>query len=265
MDEFLIRALLAGIGVTIVCGPLGCLVIWQRMAYFGAALSHASLLGIALGIYFHINLQISILIVGIAVSGLLLAMEKHRDITSDTALSILAHASLALGILVLSLMPSLRMDLMGYLFGDILAVSWQDILWIYLGGGIVVGGLTFIWPAMLSLIIQRDLALVDGINEQKIRLIFLILLSLVVAISMQIVGILLIVSLLIIPGATARGIAKSPEEMAVISIVVGILSIFLGLSMSLVWDTPAGPSIVAAASAIFLLRILFSKSALTSN
>ena len=166
MADFLLRALVGGIGVAIICGPLGCLVIWQRMSYFGAALSHAALLGVALGIYFRISLYLSILLICLTVSGLMMLMQRYKDLSSDTSLGILAHTSLALGIIMLSLMPSLRIDLMGYLFGDILSISWLDIVWIYAGGSLVMGILFLIWSPLLSLIIQRDLALVDGINEK---------------------------------------------------------------------------------------------------
>lgn len=265
MDEFVIRALVGGIGVAIICGPLGCLVIWQRMSYFGAALSHAALLGVALGLYFEINLYFSVLLICIIVACLIMVMSRYKDLSSDTAMGILAHASLALGILMLGLIPSVRIDLIGYLFGDILSLSWLDIVWIYLGGGLVMAILLRIWQSILSLIIQRELALVDGVDENKIRLIFLVLLSFVVAISMQIVGILLIVSLLIIPAATARRFATSPEQMALLAMVIGALAVLSGMIIALYWDTPAGPSIVVGASAIFLLATVFGGAGRLKN
>jgi zinc transport system permease protein len=190
------------------------------------------------------------------VSCALIVLEKSSNITSDTALGILAHSSLAIGIVVFSLLPTLRMDLASYLFGDILAISWKDIYWIYLGGSAIMLVLARIWRPLLSLVIQRDLALVDGISETRTRFIFLILLSFVVAISMQIVGILLIVSLLIIPAATVRRISSSPEQMAVLSSIAGVISVIGGISISLLWDTPAGPSIVVASSLLYLLSLL---------
>ncbi len=256
MDEFVIRALLGGIGVAIICGPLGCLTIWQRMAYFGAALSHAALLGVALGLFFQLDPHFTILGICICVSCALMALEKNQNITSDTALGILAHGSLAIGILVFSLLPTLRIDLVSYLFGDILAISWRDIYWIYLGGSVTMLLLVKIWRPLLSLVIQRELALVDGVNETRTRFIFLILLSIVVAIAMQIVGILLIVSMLIIPAATVRGFSSSPEQMAVNSTLAGVLSVISGIVISLLWDTPAGPSIVAASSLLYLLSLV---------
>ena len=256
MDEFLLRALIGGLGVAALCGPLGCLVVWQRMSYFGAALSHAALLGIALGLFFQINLQLSVVLICVVASLLLMFLERNKSLTSDTALAILAHGSLAFGLLVLAILPGIRMDLMGYLFGDVLSISWRDVVIIYTGGFVVASSLLWIWPRIMSLIIQRDLALVDGVNEQRTRMIFLVLLSVVVAISMQIVGILLVVSLLIIPAACARRFAKSPESMVLIASIVGAISVILGLFMSLFWNTPAGPSIVTAACLLFILSLV---------
>ncbi len=256
LTDFMTRALLGGIGVAILCGPLGCLVIWQRMAYFGATLSHAALLGIALGLFFKLNLQLAILVVSLAVSSLLVVMGKHRLLTSDTILGILAHGSLALGLVLLTVLPGVRIDLLAYLFGDILAITRTDILWIYLGGIVVLLALLKIWQPLLSLIIQRDLALVDGINEHRMRAIFFILLSIVVAVAMQVVGILLIVSLLIIPPATARYFTHSPESMALLATVFGVVAVIGGLGMSLWLDTPAGPSVVVVGVGVFGMGVL---------
>ncbi len=257
MDDFLVRALLGGIGVAILCGPLGCLVVWQRMAYFGATLSHAALLGIALGLFFQLNLQLAILLVSIAVSSLLMLMNKRPFISADTILGILAHGALALGLVLLTVLPGVRLDLLGYLFGDILAITRADILWIYLGGLGVLLTLIKIWQPLLSLIVQRDLALVSGVNENRMRAIFFLLLSLVVAVAMQVVGILLIVSLLIIPAATARHFAKSPETMALLATLFGIIAVTGGLGMSLVLDTPTGPSIVVVGVGVFAVCSLW--------
>ena len=256
MNEFILRALIGGMGIAVICGPLGCLVVWQRMSYFGAALSHAALLGIALGIFLQIDLKLAMLGVAILCSFGLLILERNRQYSADTLLGVLAHVSLALGIVVLSLMPGVRVDLMAYLFGDILSISWQDIAWIYLGGIVVLGVLKLVWTPLLSLTLHRELAITDGVSELKIRFIFLILLSFVVAISMQLVGVLLIISLLIIPAASARKLSQSPEQMAWIATLSGLISVALGLWVSLQFDTPTGPSIVLAASLLFILSLL---------
>ncbi len=259
MDDFLWRALLGGVGVAILCAPLGCAVVWQRMAYFGAALAHAALLGIALGLFFALNLQLAILLVCLAVSALLALMQRRRDLSSDAALGILAHGTLALGLVLLALMPGVRVDLIGYLFGDILALRAADVWWIYLGGGGVLLILATIWRPLLALIAHRELAIVGGVREPQIRAIFFILLSVVVALAMQVVGALLIVSLLIIPPAAARYVARSPEGMALLAAVFGIASMGGGLALSMWLDTPAGPSIVVIAAAIFAVMTIVKR------
>ena len=258
MDEFLLRALLGGVLVALVSAPLGCLVVWQRMAYFGATLSHAALLGIALGLAFELDLRLSILLVSLLIVVLLMLIQRFRTLSSDTILGILAHSSLAFGLLALSMMPWLRVDLMGYLFGDILTVNWHDIGWIFAGSVLVIVVLAKIWQPLLSIIIHADLAWVDGHNRDRFHLIFLLLISVTVAVSMQVVGLLLIVSLLIIPPASARMFSNSPEQMLIGAGVVGVISVVSGLGMSMSLDTPAGPSIVACGSIIFMLSLVAS-------
>lgn len=259
MDDFITRALLGGIGVALLCAPLGCLVVWQRMAYFGATLAHAALLGVAFGIFFHINLQLAILLVSFIVSLLFAFSGKHTRISSDTLLGIIAHAALALGLVLLALLPRGRLNLLSYLFGDILAISQTDLLWIYLGGALTLLILAKIWRPLLSLITQRELALVDGINERATRAIFLALLSLLVAVAMQVIGVLLIVSLLIIPPATARYCARSPEMMAALAALFGVLAVSGGLGVSLLIDTPTAPSIVVIASLLLVAIALTAR------
>ncbi len=260
MDDFILRAIVAGAGIAILSGPLGCLVVWQRMAYFGAALSHAALLGIALGFFLSIDLKLAMLGVTLLSSILLMGLGRFQQFSTDTLLGVLAHVSLALGIVVISLLPGIRVDLMAYLFGDILSVSVEDILWIYAGGAVTMVGLAWVWRPLLSLTLNRELALVEGVNESRTRFIFLILLSFIVAISMQLVGVLLIVSLLIIPPAAARHFSRSPEQMALLSILIGLISVALGLWASLQFDTPAGPGVVLAAGLIFTLSLLKGKA-----
>lgn len=258
MDEFLLRALFGGILVALVSAPLGCLVVWQRMAYFGSTLSHAALLGIALGLLLELDVRLTILLVSVLIALLLMVIQRFRTLSSDTILGILAHASLAFGLLALSMMPTLRVDLMAYLFGDILTINWQDIRWIAGGGILITVVLIKIWKPLLSTIIHADLAGVDGYNCERLQLVFLLLLSIAVAVSMQVVGLLLIVSLLIIPAATARMFSSSPEQMLGWAAAVGVLAVISGLGLSMTLDTPAGPSIVACGSVLFFLSLIGS-------
>ena len=256
MDDFLVRALAAGLGVAVVSGAMGCFLVWRRMAYFGATLAHAALLGIALGFLLDVNLNLGILVSCLATAGLLTALQVQRGLSTDTLLGILAHGTLAFGLVLISFMDTLRVDLMAYLFGDILAVTRGDLIWIWGGGGLVLGALVLLWRPLLLVTLHEDLARVIGIPEPQLRLAFMLLISIVVAVAMKIVGLLLIISMLIIPAATARRFAAGPESMAILASLIGCLAVLGGLGASLRWDSPAGASIVAVASVLFLLSLL---------
>ncbi|RME99956.1 MAG: hypothetical protein D6773_12170 [Alphaproteobacteria bacterium] len=255
LDDFFIRALAAAGGLALVAGPLGCFVVWRRMAYFGATLAHAALLGVALGLLLQVNAMAGVFLVAAVVAPLLLLLERHTALPADTLLGILAHGLLATGLVVTALMTSLRLDLMAYLFGDVLAVSKTDVAIIYLGGGAVLATLALIWRPLLAATVSAEIAKAEGLQPERTRLAFLLLVAAVIAIAMKIVGVLLIVSLLIIPAATARRFAATPETMAIIAAAVGLISASAGLFASLRLDTPSGPSIVVAATLIFLASL----------
>ncbi|ASY56872.1 MULTISPECIES: zinc ABC transporter permease subunit ZnuB [Sinorhizobium] len=256
LDDFFIRALLAGIGIAMVAGPLGCFVIWRRMAYFGDTMAHSALLGVALSLLLDLNLMISVFIVASAVSLLLLFLQRRGALSTDALLGILSHSALSIGLVIVAFMTWVRIDLVGFLFGDILAVSEADIDIIWGGGILVILALVYLWRPLLASTVNPELAEAEGLKPGRARLVFMLLMALVIAIAMKIVGILLITSLLIIPAATARRFATSPEVMAVLASLIGALAVAGGLFGSLHWDTPSGPSIVVAALALFVLSLL---------
>lgn len=252
-ENFVIRALAAGIGVALVVGALGCFVVWRRMAYFGDSLAHSSLLGIALGLLYGVSVNFGIIVVCTSFAILLVWMQQKHVLATDTLLGILAHASLSLGMVALSFLDYLQFDLHSYLFGDILTVSNEDLLWIYLGGAVVIALLIANWSSLTLMTIHEDLARAEGVNTFRTQLILMFLMTIVVAFSVRIVGILLITSMLIIPAATARQLAKTPESMAIIASLLGVLAVLLGIFGSMQFDTPSGPSIVTAASLLFVI------------
>ncbi len=252
MDDFILRALMAGISVVLIAGPLGVFILWRRMAYFGDALSHSAILGVALGFLLSINTSLGILITSIVMALLLIVSQSKKQIANDTMLGILSHSALSLGLIVMSFVDK-RVDLSALLFGDILSVSWRD-LWLIIAGVIaVLGILIIIWKPLLSLTVHEDLAHVEGVNVSLISAIYTLLIAILVAVAMKVIGALLVTSLLIIPAASARRFSSTPEMMALLSVVAGILAVLLGLGASFLWDTPAGPSIVVASSSLFLL------------
>ncbi|OBU14898.1 hypothetical protein AYY19_02005 [Photobacterium aquimaris] len=256
MIEFLLPALIAGIGIALLAGPLGSFVVWRKMAYFGDTLSHASLLGIALGFLFNINLNLALVICCLVLAVILVTLQKQRYVATDTLLGILAHSALSLGLVAVSFLDNVRIDLMSYLFGDLLAVTTNDLMWIYGGGAIVLALLISLWRPLLSMTISEEMAQVEGVNVDLMRLLLMLMVGMVIAVAMKFVGALIITSLLIIPAATARRFANSPESMAVIASIIGSISVVLGLAMSWHYDTPAGPSVVVSAAALFMLSQL---------
>ncbi len=255
-EAFFLRALAAAIGVALVAAPLGCFVVWRRMAYFGATLAHSALLGIALGILLGVDPGLGIAGSAIAVALVVVAFERQRLIGHDTLLGILAHAGLAIGLVALSFIQGPRVDLMAYLFGDVLAVSGADLVWIAGGGVAVLAALAALWRPLLAVTLNEELARAEGIRVVPVQLGFMLTLAVTIAIAMKVVGILLIVSLLIIPAATARRFARTPEQMALGAAGVGALSALGGLMASLHWDTPAGPSIVVVATGLFAASLV---------
>ena len=251
MDEFLLRALLAGLAVALVTGSLGTFVVWRRMAYFGDTLAHSALLGVSLGILLELNLNLAITLVCLLLALALVALQSRRELASDTLLGILSHSALALGLVAVSFAEEIRVDLMGYLFGDILAVSRGDLVWIGLGAGLALVLLLLLWRPLLAMTVHEELAQVEGVKVARTRLLFMLLIALVIATAMKVIGILLITSLLIIPAATARHYVRTPEQMAVLAAAIGMLAVSGGLFGSYRWDLPAGPAIVVTAAIMF--------------
>ncbi|GAA4253844.1 zinc ABC transporter permease subunit ZnuB [Azospirillum formosense] len=256
MDDFVLRALAAGCGIALVAGPLGSFVVWRRMAYFGDTLAHSALLGVALGFLLGVNPLIGVVGVCVALALALVGLQRRRALATDTVLGILSHSSLSLGLVAIAFLETLRVDLVAYLFGDILSVTTADLVWIYTGGAAALGGLLLLWRRLLAVTVDEDLARVEGMPVEALRLAFMLLIALVIAAAMKIVGILLITSLLIIPAAAARRFSRTPEAMAALASVFGIAAVLGGLLSSLNWDLPGGPSIVVAAAALFLASMM---------
>ncbi|MFT4000647.1 MAG: zinc ABC transporter permease subunit ZnuB [Rhizobium sp.] len=255
-DDFFLRAVVAGVGLALTTGPLGCFIIWRRMAYFGDTISHSALLGVALSLLFQLNLTLSVFAVAALVSILLLFLQRRQALSADALLGILSHATLAIGLVIVAFMSWVRIDLIAFLFGDILAVSQSDIAVIWGGGIFVLAAIALLWRPLLASTVNPELAEAEGLRPERARLLFMLLMAVVIAIAMKIVGILLITALLIIPAATARRFAATPETMAIFASLLGAVAVVGGLFGSLRYDTPSGPSIVVAALVLFIISLL---------
>ena len=255
-DDFFTRAVVGGVGLALFAGPLGCFIVWRRLAYFGDTLAHSALLGVAMALLLDMNITLTVFIISVVVSMLLILLQRKAVLTSDALLGLLAHGTLAIGLVFLAFMTWVRVDLMGFLFGDILAITVEDIAVIWFGGITVVIILSVIWKSLLASTVSYEIAVAEGLKPDLANFVFMVLMAAIIAIAMKIVGVLLITALLIIPAATSRKFSGSPEIMAVIASILGAGSVWLGLEGSLKWDTPAGPSIVVAALAFFIISLL---------
>ena len=249
LDDFMVRAALAGIGVALAAAPLGCFVVWRRMAYFGESTAHAALLGVSLSLMFEFSVFLGAIFVSLLMTSLV-TLAQGRSLFLDTLLGVAGHMSLATGLVVVSFISGVRIELMAYLIGDILSVSKTDLLLIWIG--------LFVVFVLLFCTLNEDLAASSGLNPRRESYVLTIGLAVVVAVGIKVVGVLLIISMLIIPAASARSLVSTPEKMAVFASVIGMLSAILGLNASYVFDTPTGPSIVCVASLIFIITLVLS-------
>lgn len=259
MDDFLLRALTAGIIVAILCGSLGVFILWRRMAYFGDTVSHASILGVSLGILMGVSVSLGIIATSIAVALAMLLLRRNQRFSNDTVLGVLAHSALSLGLVLMVFIEGQQIDLNAWLFGDILAVTKKDLMTLVIVGSFLLIILQWIWKPLLSMSVSEDLARVEGVNVSVVGLTYTMLVAITIAIGIKVIGALLISSMLIIPAAAARNLAKSPEAMVLYSMCIGVIAVLLGLVSSYFGDTPAGPSIVVAATCIFIVLQMLPK------
>lgn len=255
MIEVLLYALLAGLGVAIITGPLGAFIVWRRMAYFGDTLAHSSLLGVALALLLSISPLLSVIVTCLVLALILVILQQQQTLASDTLLGILSHTSLAIGLVAIALMPEVKVDLLSLLFGDLLTVNSRDVITIYGISALAILLLMKLWKPLLAMTIHEELAKVEGVPVNAIRTAFMLIIALEIAIAMKVVGVLLITALLVIPAATARRFAATPEQMAVFASLIGCLAVIMGLASSWYLDTPAGPSIVLGSGILFLLSL----------
>lgn len=253
LDDFFTRALIAGIATAALTGPIGCFIIWRRLSFFGDTLAHSTLLGVSLGLLLSVHQTLSVVIVAVIISACLQWFTKKASLSSDASLGILSHGALAVGLLIVSFLPPSQIDITAVFFGDILATSQQDV-WIIVTGLMVGGAILFkIWHPLLVATINPDIAIAENMKTKSAEIIFTALLTMVIAFSFKIVGVLLISALLVIPAAAARQLAKTPETTAIFAAIFGALSVIGGLSGSLFHDLPTGPAIVCLSLMCFLI------------
>ena len=264
-DDFIVRAFAAGIGLAFITGPLGCFIVWRRLSYFGDTIAHSALLGVVIAYALDFNLIIAVFVVSCLLALSLLFLQRRTNLPDDALLGLLAHSVLAIGLVLLGILSFIRIDLMGLLFGDILSVNVTDLLFVWIGGGIVLIVLILIWRPLFAGTVNLELAKAEGLNPDLANAIFTLLIASVIAISIKIVGILLITGLLIIPASASRNLSSTPVQMAIISSIIGVASVVLGIQTSMIWNTPTGPTILTITLGVFILTLLPLKKLLISK
>ena len=254
-DDFIVRAFAAGIGLAFITGPLGCFIVWRRLSYFGDTIAHSALLGVVIAYALDFNLIIAVFVVSCLLALSLLFLQRRTNLPDDALLGLLAHSVLAIGLVLLSILSFIRIDLMGLLFGDILSVNVTDLLFVWIGGGIVLIVMILIWRPLFAGTVNLELAKAEGLNPDLANAIFTLLIASVIAISIKIVGILLITGLLIIPASASRNLSSTPIQMAIISSIIGVASVVLGIQTSMIWNTPTGPTILTITLSVFILTL----------
>ena len=264
-EDFLFRAFVAVIGLAIITGPLGCFIVWRRLSYFGDTLAHSALLGVVIAYALSFNIILSVFVISGLISLSLLYLQKKTFLPNDALLGLLAHSVLAVGLVLLGILSFIRIDLMGLLFGDILSVNVNDLLIIWIGGCVVLVLLILIWRPLFAGTVNLELAKAEGLNPEIANTIFTLLIAAVIAISIKIVGILLITGLLIIPASASRNLSSTPIQMAIIASIIGVISVILGLYSSLTWNSSTGPTILSISLLIFIFTLVPWKNLLNSK
>lgn len=251
-------AWIAGSLLALFSAPLGCLVLWRRMAFFADTLAHGALLGVALATWLSLPADMGVALVSILVVAVLVAIEDTR-LPSDAVLAVLASSLLCLGLLTLTQLTQQQANVLGFLFGNLLDVDWTDLPRLAI---MVVAGLSFlmwIWQKQVKLATSSELAFISGIRPTQQKIFFMGLLAGFCSIALQAVGSLLISGLLVLPALIARLLARSPKQMVILAIIIGELAVSVGIWGSVWLDTQTGLSIVLCLALLFFLTLAISK------
>lgn len=260
LEPFLLRAIAAAIGLAAVAAPLGCIVVWNRLAYFGETVAQASLIGVVLALALQTNVTLGVLVVTVAVAGLLILLQRQKLVPMDSVLGLTHHGALALGVIGAAQLKGPQVDLMGYLFGDVFAVTDVDLLWIFIGGAVVLAVVAWLWQPLLRMAVHDELARAEGVSSAWVRGLFTVLLALTIAVAIKIVGILLAIAFLVVPVVAARPLSSTPERMVVLTAVVSIFSVLAGMGVSVWLDAPGGPAIVLVMAIVAGLSLLVASA-----
>lgn len=245
---FLAAAILA-----LISSPLGVFVVWQKQSYFGATIAHAAILGVSFALILNTPITFTTVMISLMIGSTIFYLSRHTNLSNDTLLGILAHSTLALGMVMIALQNNNQIDVMALLFGDLLNIDQTDTYLLLVCLALVFVFFKFYWRSMLNITFNTELAQVEGTPVARVQLMFVLLLSFMIALTMKMVGVLLITSMLIIPAAAARKLSATPQQMLFWTGIISLLSVVFGILGSIQYDIPTGASIVLASSIIFVM------------
>jgi zinc transport system permease protein len=259
LDDFLVRSVIAGLIMVTIAAPMGCLMVWQRLAFLSDTLGHAAVMGVGLGLLFQVEPLFGVLAVALLIVFALNRVTRFNSALSETTLAIISHTGLAGGIILVGLLPAQSVNLEAILFGDLLATTLGDLTRLLVTTVLLLLVLRHYWRSFVAISVSREIAQAEGIEVRKIQLLMYIMIALLVAVMMKVMGVLLIAAMLVIPTSSARLFSRSPEQMVVVSGLYGLGALAGGITTSFHFDWQTGPAIVVCATILLLITLAVTR------
>ena len=259
LDDFVVRSVIAGLLMITIAAPMGCLMVWQRLAFLSDTLGHAAVLGVGLGLWLQLHPMVGVLAVVVLIVISLSRVVSFNNALSETTLAVISHSGLAAGLILLGTMPSQTISLESILFGDLLATTVTDLGLIFATVVILVFLLLQHWRSFVAVSVSREVAQAEGIEVRRLQFLMYLMIALLVAVMMKVMGVLLIAAVLVIPTSSARLLSKSPEQMVLISALFGAASLGGGMLSSFQFDWQTGPAIVLSAAVLLIVTLLVKR------
>jgi zinc transport system permease protein len=259
LDDFLVRSVIAGLIMVTIAAPMGCLMVWQRLAFLSDTLGHAAVMGVGLGLLFQVEPLFGVLAVALLIVFALNRVTRFNSALSETTLAIISHTGLAGGIILVGLLPAQSVNLEAILFGDLLATTLGDLTRLLVTTVLLLLVLRHYWRSFVAISVSREIAQAEGIEVRKIQLLMYIMIALLVAVMMKVMGVLLIAAMLVIPTSSARLFSRSPEQMVLVSGLYGLGALAGGITTSFHFDWQTGPAIVVCATILLLITLAVTR------
>jgi len=259
LDDFLVRSVIAGLIMVAIAAPMGCLMVWQRLAFLSDTLGHAAVMGVGLGLLLEVTPVFGVLAVALLIVFSLNRVNTFNSALSETTLAIISHTGLAGGIILVGLLPAQAVNLEAILFGDLLATTSADLIRLLITTVVLLLLLLHHWRSFVAVSVSREIAQAEGIEVRKVQLLMYIMIALLVAVMMKVMGVLLIAAMLVIPTTSARLFSRSPEQMVAVSALYGLGALAGGITSSFHFDWQTGPAIVVSATMLLLITLAMTR------